>query len=66
MPTIIAELKAEHYQHPIGIETPAPRLSWIIGQGPIEWTQRAYEIEIKVSLNCPDVARAHSSIMMPG
>ena len=65
MPTIIAELKAEHYQHPIGIETPAPRLSWVIRPGPVEWTQRAYELEIKVGLNCPDVARAHTSTTTP-
>jgi len=44
----IHQLKAEHYDNPIGIETPAPRLSWTVSEGAQNWTQKAYEITIKV------------------
>jgi hypothetical protein len=46
----IAQLKAEHYANPIGIETPAPRLSWTIVEGVEGWKQKGYEITVKVGI----------------
>jgi len=48
----IAQLKAEHYDNPIGIETPAPRLSWTIAVGAKDWVQKRYEITVKVCTSC--------------
>src|SRR5262249_37158265 len=44
--TAPAELRFEHLDQALGIEQPAPRLSWIVPSAPPGWVQEAYEVEL--------------------
>jgi len=46
---VLTDLRAEHGQPPLGLGTPAPRLSWTArstgaGAGGVDWRQSAYEV----------------------
>src|SRR4051812_2839059 len=45
--TAPAELRFEHFEITLGVENPAPRLSWFVPSAPPDWAQEAYEIELR-------------------
>jgi alpha-L-rhamnosidase len=45
----VARLRCEYMENPLGIDTAAPRLSWVIQGGARGWMQSAYRIQVASS-----------------
>jgi alpha-L-rhamnosidase len=49
-PAICSDLRCEYLSNPITVDSPAPRLSWIIETEARNWRQSSYRIEVATSL----------------
>lgn len=47
MSVSISRLQCEHYENPLGIGEPRPRLSWRFSGDAKDWAQTSYEVNIK-------------------